>query len=77
MSHPNKQTVLFPALVSKPTFVQFDEPHATSDGGALLLKAVDERLGLTRGLADSLLDPREPGKVRHAMIDLFRQRIFG
>jgi hypothetical protein len=75
--HSTKQTVLFPALVSKPTFVKFDEPYATSDGGALLLKAVDEKLGLTRHLANCLLDPREPGKIRHAMVDLLRQRIFG
>ena len=41
MAHNSRQTVLFPALVSKPAFVQFDEPDATSDGGALLLKAVE------------------------------------
>ena len=29
----------------------FDEPQMTSDGGALLLKAVDEQVGLTRRLA--------------------------
>lgn len=77
MPQNNKQTVLFPALVSRPTFVRFDEPNATSDGGALLLKAVDEKLGLTQRLADSLLDHREPGKIRHTLVDLLRQRIFG
>jgi hypothetical protein len=77
MLDPTRQTVLFPALVSKPTFVQFDEPHCTSDGGALLLKAVDQKLGLTRRLADALTDRREPGKIRHHLIDLLRQRIFG
>ncbi len=75
--HFTEQTVLFPALVSRPAHISFDEPQVTSDGGALLLKAVDERLGLTRRLADCLLDRREPGKVRHQLVDLLRQRIFG
>ena len=77
MAKDTRQTVLFPALVSRPVHVRFDEPFTTSDGGALLLKAVDDKLGLTRRLADCLLDPREPGKVRHRLIDLLRQRIFG
>jgi hypothetical protein len=77
MAHSTEQTVLFPALVSKPALVAFDEPQTTSDGGALLLKAVDERLGLTERIARCLTDPREPGKVRHRMVDLVRQRVFG
>ena len=77
MLHSTEQTVLFPALVSKPVRVAFDEPDSTSDGGALLLKAVDERLGLTARMAACLVDPRQPGKVRHQMVDLVRQRVFG
>jgi len=77
MSHSTEQTVLFPALFSRPAVVVFDEPHTTSDGGALLLKAVDQKLGLTRRMAACLLDRREPGKVRHTLSDMLRQRIFG
>jgi len=44
MTPSTEQTVLFPALVSRPVHVQFDEPQVTSDGSALLLKAVDEKL---------------------------------
>ena len=77
MPHSTKQPVLFPALLSKPATVVFDQPQMTSDGGALLLKAVDEQLGLTRRLAGALADPREPGKIRHHLVDMLRQRIFG
>lgn len=77
MSHSTEQPVLFPALVSKPASVVFDQPQMTSDGGALLLKAVDEKLGLSSRLAGALVDPREPGKVRHSLCDMLRQRIFG
>jgi hypothetical protein len=77
MPHPTKQSVLFPALISKPTTVAFDEPEVTSDGGSLLLKAVDDQTGLTDRLAAALTDPREPGKIRHSLRDMLRQRIFG
>ena len=77
MPHPTKQSVLFPALISKPTTVAFDEPEVTSDGGSLLLKAVDDQTGLTDRLAAALTDTREPGKVRHTLGDMLRQRIFG
>ena len=77
MPHPTKQSVLFPALVSKRCQIAFDEPEVTGDGGALLLKAVDDQIGLTQRLAAVLTDPREPGKVRHTLGDMLRQRIFG
>lgn len=77
MSNSTKQSVLFPALVSKPSTIAFDEPEVTSDGGALLLKAVDDQIGLTGRLAAALVDTREQGKVRHPLVDMLRQRIFG
>jgi Transposase DDE domain group 1 len=63
--------------ISKPIIARFDQPHASSDGGALLPKAVDERLGLTWRLASALRDRRQPGKVAHPLRDLLRQRVFG
>jgi hypothetical protein len=56
---------------------RFDQPSASSDGGAVLLKAVDDRLGLTWRLASALRDRRQPGKVAHPLRDLLRQRVFG
>jgi hypothetical protein len=63
--------------VQQPVIVRFDQPHASSDGGALLLKALDDRLGVTERLAGSLRDPRQPGKLDHALIELVRQRVYG
>jgi len=77
MADHSKQSVLFPELLSKPTHVRFDEPNATSDGGALLLKSIDDKLGLTSAMARCLADPRERGKVRHPLADIIRQRVFG
>ena len=46
-----EQGVLFEQLFGKPVYVKFDQPDSSSDGGALLLKAADERLDLTASLA--------------------------
>src|SRR5881628_1505856 len=71
------QTVLFPDLFIKPVIATFDQPHASSDGGAILLKAAEARYGLIDGFARCLVDDRQPGKVRHTLEDLVAQRIFG
>jgi hypothetical protein len=70
------QTVLFPDLFDKPLVARFDQPHGSSDGGAILLKAADQRLDLTARLAACLRDPRQAGKIDHEIVDLFRQRVF-
>ena len=55
----------------------FDEPHASSDGGAVLLTAAERRYGLIDGFVRCLVDDRQPGKIRHTLRDLLAQRIFG
>lgn len=69
--------LLFPDLFERPLTTTFDVPNASSDGGAILLKAADRRLGLISRLASALIDDRQTGKVRHALADLLGQRIYG
>ncbi len=64
------QTVLFPDLFDRPLIATFDQPHASSDGGAVLLAAAERRYGLLDGFAQCLVDDRQPGKVRHTVRDL-------
>ena len=71
------QTVLFSDLFNKPLVATFDQPHASSDGGAVLLKAAEARYGLIDGFARCLVDDRQTRKVRHTLEDLLAQRIFG
>ena len=42
-----KQSVLFRGLSEAAVTARFDQAHASSYGGAVLLKACDERLRLT------------------------------
>ncbi len=51
----------FPSLFSKPVHIVFDEAAMSSDGGGLLLKAVDDELGLTASLAICLRVDRQAG----------------
>jgi hypothetical protein len=60
-----------------PVVAKFDQAYASSDGGAVLLKGLDDRLGVTERLAGSLIDRRQPGKVQHELIELVRQRVYG
>ena len=71
------QTVLFADLFNKPLVATFDQPHASSDGGAILLKAAEARYGLIDGFARCLVEDRQSGKVRHTLEDLLAQRIYG
>ncbi len=77
MTQDNTQTVLFPNLFHKPVVASFDQPDSSSDGGAILLKAVDGQLDLTERLAGCIRDTREESKVVHPLLDLFRQRVYG
>jgi hypothetical protein len=71
------QSVLFSDLSGKPVIAKFDQEHASSDGGAVLLQACDRRLGLTEALIGGIDDRRQSGKIRHAIGDLVRQRLYG
>ena len=61
----------------KPVVARFDAEHASTDGGVILLKALDERLTLTEDLAACLPNRRDQRKVQHELRDLLRQRVFG
>ena len=71
------QPVVFKDLFGRPVVACFDQPDSSSDGGAVLLKACDDRLGLTEAIAACVADARQPGKVIHSFCDLVRQRVFG
>jgi Transposase DDE domain group 1 len=55
----------------------FDGGDIVSDGGALLLKQVDERIGLTRAAARVFSDGRRAASVRHDIRSLLAQRVYG
>ncbi len=76
-NHITKQSVLFKGLTKKALVARFDQEQASSDGGAILLKACDERLGLSAAMAACLRDNRQQSKVAHSYEEIFQQRMFG
>lgn len=71
-----RQSVLFSELMGKPVVARFDQEHASSDGGSVLLRACDQRVGLTEALIGGIRDRRQSGKIRHAIAELVRQRLY-
>lgn len=70
------ECLLFPEIFSKPVVACFDQRHASSDGGAILLKAAERGYGLIDALAGCLQDGRQAGKVDHSLRELLAQRVF-
>jgi len=73
--HTTTQCLLFPRLFDRPVVAQFDQRQGSSDGGAILLGAVDRGLRLTAALTAALTDAREASKVQHELVALLTQRV--
>jgi hypothetical protein len=56
---------------------RFDGGDITSDGGALLLKKLEERTGIVRRFAACFTDYRKSDQIEHPLLDLILQRVFG
>ena len=63
-----------PTVRRKKLTVDFDGGTVSSDGGLLLLRAAECRLGVCRRLADAMPDRRDPDRVRHAMFEMVMAR---
>src|SRR5712691_3505355 len=61
---------------AKAVDLDFDGGRLSSDAGLILLKDIDDQLGLTRHLAAALSDPRDARRVKFTLHDLIKQRVF-
>jgi Transposase DDE domain group 1 len=73
--HTTTDCLLFPDIFDRPVVAKFDQRQGSSDGGAILLKAAERRLGLTSALAACMRDDRQSGKVEHELSELITQRV--
>src|SRR5690606_9484660 len=72
----SRQSALFDDLAAKVVVARFDQPQASSDGGAVLLKGCDQALGLTAAMAACREEWGQQAKVRHDLDELLRQGVF-
>jgi hypothetical protein len=56
---------------------RFDGGDITSDGGALVLKKLEDRTGIVRRFAACFTDYRKADHIEHPLLDLVTQRVFG
>src|SRR5215211_4401437 len=73
----NDELFKFPSFDRRKIEASFQGGEVSSDGGVMLLREADRRLGLSHALDAALPDPRDPDLITHAQIDLLRQRIYG
>lgn len=55
----------------------FDGGDIVSDGGVVLVRQVDHRLGLTQAAAQVFDDKRRAASVKHGIRELIAQRVYG
>jgi len=77
MTECNRQALLFSSLGSKKIQADFRGGSLTSDAGGLLLREVDQRLGLLDAIHGCIPDPRDPSYTVHHQKTMLAQRIFG
>ena len=77
MTNCTEETIEFPGFSRRRIQADFSGGSITSDAGVVLLRSIDQRLGLTQRAASVIHDPRDPRRTRHDMLSLLRQRIYG
>jgi hypothetical protein len=64
------------AVRRKKLTVGFDGGHLSSDGGLLLLRETERRLGIANRLAGAVRDRRDQSSIDHQLPELLKTRIF-
>jgi len=67
----------FEAHFSRQVVGRFEGDRLTSDGGALLLREADRKIGLLRRVVRCFTDGRDPARIEHELGQMLAQRIYG
>jgi len=77
MKKTQGKRLVFSSTKGRQVEADFTGGQVSSDGGLLLAREVDRKLGLIRGVASRLSDERQSGKVVHEAETMLRQRVMG
>jgi hypothetical protein len=75
MTECNRDPLPFASVGPKAVIADFTGGRITTDAGALLLREVDNRLGLTQAIDAAIPDPRHPLFIVHTQRAMIAQRI--
>ena len=69
---------LFPlsSLCKKPVEISFTSEKSSSDAGLLLLKEVENKVGIIKGLSRCIKDDRHQSYVQHSILSMLSQRVY-
>ena len=77
MTHAIPLPFDLPAVARKKLTVSFDGGNQSSDGGLLLLRAAEQKIGIIRRFASALRDRRDPARIKHRLTEIIGARVFG
>jgi len=77
MSQCNQRQFAFAPHFSRQVVASFEDRQLSTEGGALLLRETDRKLGLLSRVAKCFLDHRDPERIEHPLRELLAQRIYG
>jgi hypothetical protein len=77
MPNCTEQSIQFPALKRRSIEANFQGGAISSDGGVMLLRSVDRRLGLSQAVASAVRDRRRQASCQHNVLNLVQQRLYG
>ncbi len=66
----------FASIMGKKVEADFDGGVTSSDGGVMLLRKLESRMGIVDRIVDALCDGRHQSYIAHTYRDLIRQRVF-
>jgi len=67
----------FEAHFSRQVVAQFEGSWLTTEGGSLLLRQADRKIGMLRRVAGCFTDYRQPERIEHRLEEMLAQRIYG
>src|SRR5436189_1037493 len=77
MTECNQSQFEFEAHFSRRVVAEFSGERLTTEGGALLLRAADRKMGLLRRVVRCFRDARDPQRIEHELAEMLAQRIYG
>ena len=77
MTKCTQYSLEFQSLKRHKVEAEFSGGDITSDGGALLLRDIDRRMGLLESVNRVLRDSRDRSKVVHTQLSMLKQRVYG
>ena len=77
MTECNQETFSFAAHFSRRVEAGFTAGQVSTDGGSLLLRETERKIGLLGRLAACFSDGRDQQRVEHGLAEMLAQRIYG